>query len=459
MNSNIGRGTKNGTAMLAVLVICAILCTSVAGYLTVVSQQNYLSVRSQAWNMAIAVAEAGVEEGLEHLNANYPSTLATQGWQANGAIYTYTNSVGGNIYMVTIDASTSKPKVRAKAIVNTPRLAQARPNYFLGAIGVGGSGGSATVSRAIEVTCYRARPFAFALVAKDKVKANGNNVWAQSFNSSVIGMHTDNRYDASQYEGSKANVASNSGEPISVDVGNANIYGRVSTGPGGTVHVGNNGGVGSHEWQASNNGVQGEGTADSWVTDDANFTFPETKLPDTNGWFTSFSPSFSITTNYLNSGSYVLSNGQMKQRPIVVLGAVTVVVPDGLDLTGSDDAIIMASGGSMTLYVSGDVKISGQAVMNPKPGKAQDFIIYCAPDVTSFEFKLSGNGEFAGVVVAPSAEIKLSGGGNNRLDFTGAIIANSITLNGHINVYYDEALDDYSPNSRFLIETWNEVNL
>jgi len=76
--------------------------------------------------------------------------------------------------------------------------------------------------------------------------------------------------------------------------------------------------------------------------------------------------------------------------------------------------------------------------------------------VTSFT--LSGNGTFIGAVVAPNADVTLNGGGSTATDFIGALMANSVTMGGHFNFHYDEALAGDKRLGRFLITSWNEVN-
>jgi hypothetical protein len=107
------------------------------------------------------------------------------------------------------------------------------------------------------------------------------------------------------------------------------------------------------------------------------------------------------------------------------------------------------------VYAAGtSCTVSGNAVIN-QPGYAADFILYCAPSVTSFT--LNGNGGFNGVLVAPSVDLTLNGGGSNPIDFIGAAMVNSATLNGHFHFHYDECLSNYKNNPRYLITAWNEV--
>src|SRR5438270_133693 len=92
------------SALITTLFICSILSIFVMYYLSLVDQQSYLSSRSQVWNMAIAISEAGIEDGLEQLNSNnnYPN-LAGDGWSYDGSSYSRSNSLpDGNSYVVYI---------------------------------------------------------------------------------------------------------------------------------------------------------------------------------------------------------------------------------------------------------------------------------------------------------------------------------------------------------------------
>jgi hypothetical protein len=147
----------------------------------------------------------------------------------------------------------------------------------------------------------------------------------------------------------------------------------------------------------------------------------------------------------------------------LVLGDVTIVMPNGLNMSGGDSMTLDASGspqGHLTVYAGGtDLTIGGNGSanfgVNNKPGYADNFTVLAAPSVT--KVSLSGNASFTGVLVAPNADIKLNGGGNNTYDFVGALMANSITMNGHFNFHYDEALAKKKGTGKYLITSWNEM--
>ena len=64
------RHSLRGSTYITVLWITLLAGIVLASYLSMVGTQNSLSMRSQSWNRCIAVAEAGAEEALTHLNIN-----------------------------------------------------------------------------------------------------------------------------------------------------------------------------------------------------------------------------------------------------------------------------------------------------------------------------------------------------------------------------------------------------
>jgi hypothetical protein len=153
----------------------------------------------------------------------------------------------------------------------------------------------------------------------------------------------------------------------------------------------------------------------------------------------------------LTSGDYF---AESLSGTVYVGGQARLVLPNGLSMSGNDQFVVGPQG-SISLYVGGNsMTIGGNGVLNPS-GFAGNFIVYCAPSVT--DFTLNGNGEFTGVLVAPNADIIMNGGGNSDEDFIGALMVNSVRMNGHFKFHYDEALSRMPANGRFLITSWDEV--
>jgi hypothetical protein len=233
----------------------------------------------------------------------------------------------------------------------------------------------------------------------------------------------------------------------SVAVGNADIWGKVSTGIGGTVQGLNNGSVGDIAWHAA--GMTG--IKPGWHLQDMQVEWP----PITDAPTTWLNPTGGKvgTTSYqyiLTGGSFGVSqlNGGL-----YVMGESTLVVQDTLDIGGSD-AIVLAPGATLKIYCyAQNAKISGGGLVNPDNQPAK-FQYYGMPSNKSLHF--SGGTAFAGVIYAPEADFILGGGGGTRMDFTGASMSKSLKLNGKFNGHYDEALRDLK-TAGFTILSWNEM--
>ena len=576
------RVKQAASALLTALVICSIFSLFAVYYLSLVEQQNFLNTRSQTWNMAIAITEAGVEEGLENLNENSAS-LGTAPWSfiGNNTYYRSNTLPDGSSYTVFI-TNAANPIVVSRAYVvagNSMSLSQNLSAGFFAA--AGGSSAPTTLTRAVQVNTTRTALILAPLVARKNINLNGNNIATDSYSSCDPTKSINGQYAPGFYSGDHGDIASNLGVIDSISGGNANVYGHAHTGVNTngqpTVAIGPNGAVGSHAWQANNKGLQ-----PGWVLEDANFTFPDTTFPSTSGYLTatggvlvvtsnavtSWSTNSSnypgsvqggvatnlvgyvtsatypspappgVTTNYLTMpvskssiypapGTYVgsvsVSDGGTKYsynqiigiasynvptytytyslyatnlvyctnsyntilwgttdlgqtnnyvanslsgQTLVVGDNVNLALPNGLSMAGNDAITIMPfanvvgapsapPGANVTVYCGGtSCTIGGNGVIN-QPGYPADFILLCAPTVTSFA--LNGNGGFNGVLVAPSVDLTLNGSGTTPIDFVGAAMVNSATLNGHFHFHYDECLANYKNNPRFLITAWNEI--
>src|SRR5215471_14665842 len=127
---------KTGGALIIALTICAIASLSMAGYWSLVEQQNMLSARSQSWNVSMAVVEAGIEEALEHLNAN-AGNLTADGWSFDGTFYNRTRTLpDGNSYSVSVSVTNaSSPVILSEARVKPFLIANNAPLGFFAQIG------------------------------------------------------------------------------------------------------------------------------------------------------------------------------------------------------------------------------------------------------------------------------------------------------------------------------------
>ena len=121
----------------------------------------------------------------------------------------------------------------------------------------------------------------------------------------------------------------------------------------------------------------------------------------------------------------------------------------------SGESIIIAPGGKLTIYMAGtSFDLGGGGVVNN--GTAANFSYYGLESNT--EIKFSGNAGFTGTIYAPQASLSLSGGGNpaNTVDFSGACVVKSVSMNGHLNFHYDESLATTGPHI-LRAHSWREL--
>jgi len=316
MKIRLSRKTgQMASALLVVMVLAGILCLSVVYYLALVEQQNKLSTRSQAWNIAIAISEAGVEEALQAVNSSgIPSSA--DGWQllADGCYWRTNTLPDGNRYEVSVHLA--RREIVSRGFVGLPALAANSPSTYFAAAGVPTANtGPAFVTRAVRVRYLRGGFFLGALIAKYRINLKGNNALTDSFDSESLWKSYYGQYDPTVYTGDKGDIASNDSVIDTIGIGNAEIYGKAHTGPEGTVAIGQ-GWVGPHP-----KGAKG-GHAEGWILQDANYTFPDTWLPYNSGLPLGVPEDIvTVTYEYLKSAT----NSSVYPNPVPWSGVITNV--------------------------------------------------------------------------------------------------------------------------------------
>jgi hypothetical protein len=103
------------------------------------------------------------------------------------------------------------------------------------------------------------------------------------------------------------------------------------------------------------------------------------------------------------------------------------------------------------------VKIAGNGIVNNSL-LAGNVTLYGNHDPTANQtMTVDGNGQFAGMIYAPNADVFVKGGGS-RGDMYGSIVADNIFFNGVTSLHYDEALSDSGAVIDYRIASWFEDN-
>jgi len=307
---------QQGNTLLLTIVVTGLIGFLLAAYLTLVSSQNGANVRSQSWNSAMPVVEAGIEEALQHLNKNGATngTLSTDGWSGGGSTFSITRSLGDAFYSVRITGYypgtlTNTPIIESKGYVVMPLVLASAQGALLAS--AGGNGTINFLGRGVRVRTRQDFIFAKGMVAKESIDLNGNNIHTDSFDSMDPAYSTNGTYNPAWFK-DNGDVAVNSSLTNSLIVGNADIYGHVSVGPDGTIAVGTQGSIGSLSWHNSG----GSGVEGGWSANDMNVSFPDVEAPfnggafiPTGGWITNSTTTVSTSTNSSTSYGYPLTCG------------------------------------------------------------------------------------------------------------------------------------------------------
>lgn len=450
----------SGSVLLVTLVTAGILGVTLASYLTLVTAQSRSVARSQIWNNAMVVAEAGVEDGLQLVNkyvgtpnlGDWSSTSSADGWSPGG----------GNEYRLTRymdNAHTTYYEVFITNINNVPTIHSV--GYVPGPSWVAGN---APMSRTVEVSTKIDAMFNVAMAALGTIDLKGNGLASDSFDSSDPDYSTDGQYDKLKRKAGGDIVTNNTITNSNFTIGNANIAGHVTTGPNGTYSIGPNGSVGDLPWVDSNT----IGIKPGWGANDLNVVFNDVVLPNTSWSATGGSGSPMGGSGTVNGKNYdhvflipgvpgVPDNYLVTDNGTIYVGTnvnvrlqITVgnFKPDYIYVAGTG-----ITAGKMTAYLTGTSATLGTEHMT-QSGKAANLAFLGLPSVTSLAYK--GNGDFTGVMYMPQADFQLAGGGSGTIDFIGSSVTKTIQMNGHYNFHYDESLKKIGPNNGYVVILWKE---
>ncbi|MDD5139381.1 MAG: immunoglobulin domain-containing protein [Verrucomicrobiales bacterium] len=306
------------------------------------------------------------------------------------------------------------------------------------------------------------------LAAWTTMDFKGNNVTVDSFNSSdpAASLWQTNRF----YQGTNYGIYTSAKrqanavvgtDGLIINVGYANIYGYVDTGPGGTANINANGTVGDIAWiDGGNFGIQTSPIIHA--RDDMNVNFPNATLPNpTNGWITlpliisgtnigGTTYYYYITNNPakrdLNSMTYYVISNQLTKS--IYFGATNAILylPSGLKFSSGANVLTGSTNSDITIYAAAGID-TGLGIFNNVSQYAPALKLYGLSACTSIN--LGRNTVWSGYLYAPSASVNFNGGGTPSVpqDVIGSLICHDVRVNGHYNFHFDEALASYEPVS------------
>jgi len=434
------KSSRRGNVLFVTLVIGGTIAVALCGYLNVIATQNNFAVRSQVWNLCMPVVEAGLEEALSHINNPGTTNFATQGWtwDATSQVFTNRRVIGDSYYTVTIQTNlTNGPIIISTGYVPAPVTIGTGQNSFL-ASAVPAPGVS-YISRKVQLTTRHDPLIGKALVVKNSIDFNGNNVMVDSYDSS-IGV-----YDTGSNRGDKGDVTTDNDVVGNVSTGNADIWGHLSVGPKATLKFGPNTVIGSAAWHGGGN----KGAQSGWLKKDASVLMPDVRAPWTQGSYSPPPPQGSYKYE-LDGGSYEIAGdwNLSSTDKMFVKGSSVVWVRGNVQFDAGALAKVTSGGQGLTMYVSGSINFSGDWDKSSLPS---DLMVFGLPSCKTITVATGSHLE--AVIYAPEADMSLTG----NAQFSGGVVANSMRMNGSTGFHYDVSLGNYPAYRAYVITSWKEI--
>lgn len=454
------RSRQQGSTLVIAALASGVLTIAMVSFLSYLSNEHFLNIRSNSWSKSFHLAEAGIEVGYAELNYQYYLNSGSgfssgRGWSNISNVFTktvsnYTDNTGAAVGNVTITVSNAclagcNPVIRA---VSTCTTTPHGPK----------------ISRAIQVQLKSTSQWPSALFAVTYIDMNGNNIYVDSYDSTDSTKSTGGLYDATKRQ-HNGNIASDGTFMNTINVGNADIYGEAYTGPGGTVALGPGGSIGPTFDTSLRATTVAAGIANGWIESDFNVDAPDPVLPaGASSWAGapgatgSGIGSIIKDANITSSGSYRVNNitlNSSAKGDTLRIGPnanVTLYVQGDVDISGLGKLLI-DSNSSLTVYAAGSVKLAGNGIINNslQPIKNRWYGLS-----TSTSWTISGNGQWIGAIYAPRADFTMNGGGTAG-DMSGGLVVDTITLNGQVQFHYDEALGRADTGAGYSIVSWQEL--
>jgi hypothetical protein len=377
---------------------------------------------------------------MSHLRQVDRGPRGVNGWQSSNGKFLLNRNLADGRYVVGISSDTT-PVIMSRGDAWCPSA-------------------NRHITRTIVVQTLGRGIFNKGLVARGKITMSGQ-FSSDSFDSLKPEFSTNGQYDPAK-KSDNGDVGTNLSTPDAIDMGGqVKIYGKVATGPSGTVKIDSTASVGTTNWIDSGN----TGIESGRYTKDMNVSFPSviytnsgaTPQPGNVGGIINLLGVVVGGTNYkyiLDDGDYRLSTLVMSSSDkMLVRGKARLVVDKDVSLSG-ESFIQINTNASLEMYVKeSQVSLSGNSVVN-KAGSAANFSLHGLPGLK--DINMSGNGAFIGTIYAPQAKLSMSGGGSDILDFYGAAIVNEVNGSGKFKFHYDESLS-YNTPQNLVVVSWKEL--
>jgi hypothetical protein len=454
--------SRRGSILIVAMLLAAIIGVSLVSYLKLSTNSLRQANRSFYSNAGMNLAEIGLEEAISCFNQLDNTTVALawpSPWVLNSTAYHATTSPNTPSATRTFTLSAPGPGTSAtvKVYVHHYDGTHAAPKIVAKSTITDTTGQSPPIHKYIEVTLRKRSLFANGLVARNNVSWVGQPMadsWDSDLPTLGDGVH---RPYSSAYRTANVVVGSISGN---IGLAGGEVWGYAKTGEFGSITGGS-----VHPLGTTTNDPTRR-------TNDFNSTFPMPTTPTPSAVNTR-STNISGAITLPASGDVAASDGKyyynftsgagisIAGSDIISITASRHVVfimnnhsgVNAIQSTGNSGIDVNASG-SLNVYTNGNISIAGRGFANDNNNAAT--AMFWGTNSTSQTVSISGNGTLTGIVYAPNASVSLNGGGTSGM-MQGAVVASSISMNGHTEFHYDDALGRLTTGNPYGISKWKEL--
>jgi len=458
-----GRRLRRGSVLIVTMLVAAIISISLASYIKLAINSVTMADRSFYNTSALNLAEMGVEEAMYCYNQLDNVSVATSAWTGTSVTWTIAgdNSVSALLNNVSVGPGvTGRVKIYASHYnpsgTNPVVIARAQVTPQRGPV----------LEKWLEITLRKRSLWANGMVSRNGIVWDGGNATADSWNSDP---DNDSSTPAEAYSSSTAHADATVGTPSStnnaIDVGGGTIYGEILNG-GGTI--------GKTSGATLTSTTTGTGWDSGLISNDFSATFPGITVPApptgsknlvSNTTPIAFPESLPRTGDVAWNGAYYyefasgwgLASSGAASNVVTVAGNVVILATNNSGAytvnLGGNASIQVASGGQLQIYTNGHIEAAGNGMANSNVSPSTLKIYGTHTTAGGQTIRFVGNSASTAAVYAPNATFQLKGNGS----LYGAVVANSINLNGNTSFHYDEALGSVGSGNPFGIVRWREL--
>lgn len=471
------RNSQRGSVLMVALILAGVMALSLTSYLNLSMNAAKMANRSFYMDGAQNLADIGLEQALWSMNNK--DWLAGNFAQRAGTLKEYQGTFPSASTYFTLSAG-AKGQVKVWADLN-----DADKPHIVSKATVTLADGSEIIKVA-EAYLIQRSYYEEGMVG-DTIDMRGQ-VTGDSWSSDP-----DNDPSTPPIPYSAAVASDNTKFAATAVIANAlsggqgQIRGAVSVGSseaGGGLTLGSQGTVGDNAWvNAGNRGVQ-EGHA----TYDYTASFPDEKNPvPPAGTVVSTLVSASTQLPRRNASGVIIdtpaSDGYYYYTiPEIDLGGntdtlhisggkviITTTNTTGVTVnaTGNRSGIVIDNGSALKLYTAGDVRATGNGILNGGNGVSADtanqpinFQLYGTRSANAAAISgdqiidIKGNGYLSGVIYAPNGDVTLNGNGA----VLGAAVGDTVVFTGNAAFHYDDSLPKTLVTGLWKLRKWRELS-